>query len=103
MVKGCLAGVNSKKTDCLNGVKKKLTVVFFFCGGAYRKWKPIDARQRTGRLLGRGRDIRSKPDPDWGSIFLARIWATWRPTQAFIGGKNCMNTVALEKFSFFMK
>ena len=43
------------------------------------------------------------PTQCWGSIPLAGIWATWRPTQAFIGGKNCMNTVALEKFSFFMK
>ena len=49
--------INSEKADCLNGVKKKLTVVFFFCGGAYRKWKPIDVRQRTSRLLGRGRGV----------------------------------------------
>ena len=78
-----------------------VVVVVFFCGGAYRKWKPIDAHQRTSRVG--GGEFRSKPDPDWGSIFLAGIWATWRPPQAFIGGKNCMNTVALEKFSFFMK
>ena len=78
-----------------------VVVVVFFCGGANRKWKPIDAHQRTSRAG--GGEFRSKPDPDCGSIFLARIWATWRPTQAFIGGKNCMKTVALEKFSFFMK
>ena len=27
------------------------------------------------------------PTQCWRSIFLAGIWATWRPTQAFIGGK----------------
>ena len=76
-----------------------VVVVFFFFAA-----EPIENGNLSMHIsrVGGG-EFRSKPDPDWRSIFLARIWATWRPTQAFIGGKNCMNTVALEKFSFFMK
>ena len=97
--------INSEKADCLKGVKRNWLLLllfsfFFLCGGTYRKWKPIDAHQRTSRAG--GGEFRSKPDSVLGEYFLSGgIWATWRPTQAFIGGKNCMN--ALEKFSFFMK
>ena len=79
-----------------------VVVVFFFFAA-----EPIENGNLSMHISVRAEQVEGSsgvsPTQCWGSIPLAGIWATWRPTQAFIGGKNCMNTVALEKFSFFMK
>lgn len=46
-----------------------VVVVFLFCGGTYRKWKPIDAHQRTSRVG--GGEFRSKPDSVLGEYSLS--------------------------------
>ena len=82
-----------------------VVVVFFFF--VFFAAEPIENGNLSMHISVRAEQVEGSsgvsPTQCWGTIFLAEIWATWRPTQAFTGGKNCMNTVALEKFSFFMK
>ena len=78
-----------------------VVVFFFFCGGSYRKWKPIDAHQRTSRA-GEG-EFRSKPDSVLGEYFLSGNLGNLASNSSVYWRENCMNAVALEKFSFLMK